>query len=120
MTDGAMTVAVGAAGTARKAWSNARLDRPRKRGDPAGDAVAAAWFAEQSHLTPGAAVGRLARHDALAPEDQSPTVTEYLAARPPLPDWVDAAKVRAGQQFFEQWGPQIWVALFVASLPCGY
>ena len=84
------------------------------------DAVAAAWFEERAHLTPVDAVGRLARHHTLPTEDRSPAVAEYLAARPPLPDWVDPALVRAGQRFFEQWGPQIGVALFVASLPSGY
>ena len=54
------------------------------------------------------------------PDDQLPGVGAFVAAKEPWPAWADAELVRNGRKFFRQWGPQLGMALWMASLPADY
>jgi hypothetical protein len=54
------------------------------------------------------------------PDDQLPGVGPFVHADEPWPDWADAKLVEKGQQFFGRWGPQLGMALWMASLPADY
>ncbi len=54
------------------------------------------------------------------PDDQLPGVGPYVSTEEPWPEWADADLVNRGQKFFRQWGPQLGMALWMASLPADY
>ncbi len=86
---------------------------------PADQAVST--FFEQSGEGHGQLFVRLAQLSAGdVPDDQLPGVGAFVAAREPWPDWVDPELIRNGQKFFRQWGPQLGMALWMASLPADY
>lgn len=55
-----------------------------------------------------------------APDEQLPGVGPFVTAREPWPDWADPELVRQGQKVFGDWGPQLGMALWMASLPADY
>lgn len=101
-------------------WSDDRLAGLRRVGDPHADAVVAAYFAEQSATLPKGLIGHIARHEHMAVEDRSPAVDEYLGEKPPLPAWADIEQIRAGEEFFLEWGLLIGMLHYYASLPSMY
>jgi ER-bound oxygenase mpaB/B'/Rubber oxygenase, catalytic domain len=92
----------------------------RRRGDPEVDAIVARYFAERASPDMIETTRRIAIHQALPDEEQSPEVAAYLADRPSLPEWSDKKLLSAGEDFFASWGPEIGISLFAASLPAGY
>src|SRR5207244_12288164 len=45
---------------------------------------------------------------------------KFLADTYELPEWADHDLIRQGQERFKDWGPQIILSLFCASLPSAY
>lgn len=101
-------------------WTDELLDGLRLEGDPGADAVVAAHFEARPDAPPHDLVRRIAAHEALASADQPDEVSRFLADEPPQPAWAEPARIRIGEQFFEQWSPQILVSLLLASLPEAY
>ena len=96
------------------------LEGLRTASDGPADQAVSAFFAESGEGHAQLFV-RLARLSAGAvPDDQLPGVGAFVAAREPWPEWVDPDLVREGQKFFRRWGPQLGMALWMASLPADY
>jgi len=97
------------------------LERLRAEGDDPADAAVAAFFdatgLEHTELFRG-----LARATALygADDEDLPGVSAFVTAAEPWPDWADPQLVREGQRVFGRWGPQLGMALWMASLPANY
>jgi hypothetical protein len=98
-------------------WTDGFLDRMRHEADPDADEVVEAYFTESER--PGAHhfFRQLVLHPDLPPEEASPAVSDYLAARPPLPRWADPARMAQGEEFFGRWGLYVPLVLICKSLP---
>lgn len=99
-------------------WTDAYLDHFRGVGDTEADAAVAAVL-EDRQLTAAEFVGWLVRNDVPVPPDVPEGVARYFA-NTNWPDFADPALIAAGERVFTEWGPQICLALFCASLPVGY
>ncbi len=66
-------------------------------------------FARLAHLSAGD-----------VPDEQLPGIAAFVTAEEPWPDWADPELVQNGQKFFRRWGPQLGMALWMASLPADY
>jgi hypothetical protein len=99
-----------------------RLDELRTIGDPEADALAAALHAGHEHLDERDLVRAVLDQIGNAGRGQGRLegLRDWLCGGPPLPDWVDRARVQAGQEFFCEWALPICTALFCASLPTSY
>jgi hypothetical protein len=94
------------------------LDALRHVGDPVGDDVVAAYFANRDD--PSALVGVLARDGDPGP-DTVPELAHYLADRPPLPDWAcDTTLAQRAESFFAEWGLAVGGVLYTIAFPAGY
>lgn len=94
-----------------------RLDQLRHRGDPAADEVAAAYLdGDPGEMFAGVVAARYA--------GSAGTVDRRLAAwfdhAPGLPKWADEKRLQQGADFFEEWGIQLGLGLFLSSLPLAY
>ena len=97
-----------------------RLDQLRQIGDPDADALAAALREGHEDLDERDLV-RLVLDGLAAPaRAEAGDLRDWLFGGPPLPDWADRARIRAGQEFFADWTLPVCTALFCASLPTGY
>ena len=86
---------------------------------PADEAVST--FLEDSgegHAQLFARLARLSAGD--VPDEQLPGIAAFVTAEEPWPDWADPELVQNGQKFFRRWGPQLGMALWMASLPADY
>ncbi len=54
------------------------------------------------------------------PEEVKKAVDEYFTATSQLPAWVEPEKIKAGEQVFSLFGPEIFLLLNVKSLPMCY
>lgn len=108
----------GANGNSR--WTDKLLDRMRELGDPVADGPVAAVLESGGVDAVNALMQTLVRVDQLVPEQLPPELREYLEESLPLPEWADVAKIKQGQQIFEEWGFLIILCLFCASLPASY
>ena len=54
------------------------------------------------------------------PDERLPGVGPFVTAQDAWPDWADGDLVRRGQKVFGDWGPQLGMALWLASLPADY
>jgi hypothetical protein len=101
-------------------FTDAFLEGLRTASDGPADQAVSTFFAESGE---GHAqlfrrlAGLSAGH---VPDDQLPGVGPFVAAKEPWPEWVDPQLVQQGQKFFRQWGPQLGMALWMASLPADY
>ncbi len=63
----------------------------------------------------------LAASSASAVSDEDlPGIGAFVSAKQAWPDWANPELVRAGQQVFGDYGPQLGMGLFMASLPADY
>jgi hypothetical protein len=93
----------------------------RKQGDPLADAAVDEYFtgvdAEHSQL-----FSHLVRISTRAEDDDEDLlgVGKFIKCVEDWPDWADPELVRRGQRVFGTWGPQLGMALWMASLPADY
>jgi ER-bound oxygenase mpaB/B'/Rubber oxygenase, catalytic domain len=92
--------------------SDAKLDRLRTVGDNEIDP----WIEE--HVAAKRVDPRHYVEDLIA--DGFADLLAADPSTPELPDWADAAKLWAGQEFFRRFGLEIGSTLFAASLPISY
>lgn len=94
------------------------LDSLRWVGDPVADDVAAAFL----HSADGDAQDLLKRMiDRGAHSDEEIVILkEFVAHRPPLPDWARDDLISLGQETFASWAGQAMLSLFTAVLPASY
>ena len=102
-------------------WTDPFLDSMRQVGDPPADVVVAELFAGGATVVQ--AVNYLMRD--LVENDDLPSralpqhVRDYFEADL-LPPWADPARVAAGGELFQRFGPLVILLLFVYSLPMCY
>src|SRR5689334_13621561 len=103
-------------------WSDAQLDAFRLIGDPPADAVMEGIVGEGRDALDAATTYLAALVDSETPP-AAPGLAgleAFLDATYELPDWADRDLIHRGQQRFKDWGPQIILSLFCASLPSAY
>jgi hypothetical protein len=101
-------------------FTDTYLDELRGIGDPPADAAVARFF-EATDAPRHALYQRLATSSAWAAADEDlPGIRDFVEAVEPWPAWADPELVRRGQAVFGEFGPQIGMGLFMASLPSDY
>ncbi len=101
-------------------WTDALLDSMRELGDPEADDVMEAVLKHGNANAINDVMRNLVSNDQLVPKTLPKDIQDYLAKNVTLPAWADPAKIKRGQQLFEDWGLEISVCLFCASLPSAY
>lgn len=96
-------------------WTDARLDKLKRQGDPAADKIAATFYTDLASGAEPAAFFRAGRDSAA-----DPVVARWLATEPDPPEWVDFDRINRGAKFFSDHGLEIGLALFCSALPLGY
>ncbi len=96
------------------------LESLRTASDWPADRAVSAFFDEsgEGHTKLFTRLARLSAGD--VPDEQLPGIGTFVSAKEPWPEWADADLVQQGQKFFSQWGPQLGMALWMASLPADY
>ncbi len=97
------------------------VDKLMLKGDHAADSAVDEFFAARfaghaelfQHLARSSGPGG-------GTDETLPGVSEFVEAAEPWPDWADHDLVRRGQQVFCDWGPQLGLGLWMASLPADY
>jgi hypothetical protein len=103
------------------AFTDEFIDKLVYKGDHAADAAVDEFFTARF-----SGHSELFRHLARSSgpggdtDESLPGVSEFVEAIEPWPDWADADLVRRGQQVFCDWGPQLGLGLWMASLPADY
>lgn len=98
-------------------WTDELLDRMRELADPEADEVVARYFDDASEAGAHEFFHQLIRKPEPLPEECSPAVAEYLSEKPALPRWADRELMRAGEEFFGEWGLYVPLVLICSSLP---
>lgn len=109
----------GAPGGSR--WTDDLLDSKRQQGDPLADEAVEELFKHGNVQAVNDLMRTLVSNDQPVPADLPAEIQKYLAAASPvLPNWADLDKIKRGHELFEEWGLQISLCLFCASLPTAY
>jgi hypothetical protein len=98
-------------------WTDELLDRMRELADPDADEIVARYFEAASEAGAHQFFDQLLRQPEPLPEECSQPVAEYLSEKPPLPRWADPDLMRAGEDFFGEWGMYVPLVLICSSLP---
>ncbi|HSU61714.1 MAG TPA: oxygenase MpaB family protein [Bryobacteraceae bacterium] len=101
-------------------WSDSLLDPMRQRGDPLADAVVSELFAGGDIAAVNGLMKNLIVNEFPVPENLPAIVRDYLTKTDSLPDWADPALIKAGEQVFWRFGPQLVVILNTYALPYCY
>ena len=96
------------------------LEALRTASDGPADQAVSTFFAKsgEGHARLFVRLAQLSLGDAR--DEELPGVGAFVAAKEPWPEWADRDLVQQGQRFFRQWGPQLGMALWMASLPADY
>jgi hypothetical protein len=96
------------------------VDELRMTGDQPADEAVAKFFAE-TEAEHTELFGRLAASSAGALADEDlPGIASFVKEEEEWPEWADPDLVLAGQSVFGDFGPQLGMGLFMASLPADY
>jgi hypothetical protein len=101
-------------------WSNAVMDAMRQTGDPLADTVVAELFNDGEIGAVNSLMRTLVMNEYAPPSGVPPVVADYLSQTQSLPDWADPAMLKAGEQIFWQFGPELIVILTCYGLPFCY
>ena len=96
------------------------LEGLRASSDWPADQAVSTFFEDsgEGHAQLFARLARLSAGD--VPDEQLPGIGAFVTAEEPWPDWADPELVQNGEKFFRRWGPQLGMALWMASLPADY
>src|SRR5690349_3622826 len=97
-------------------WADTLLDTMRQTQDPPADQVVKSLFASSDVHSVNQLMRTLVANDGLPPEQLPPVVQDYLTWSGRAPDWVDPAKIVAGERVFWRYGPAIIGILTCYSL----
>lgn len=101
-------------------FTDAFVDRLRHTADPPADRAVTTFF-EATDAARSTLFRRLAATSASSVADEDlPGIGEFARHEELWPSWADADLVREGQQVFGDFGPQLGMGLFMASLPADY
>lgn len=92
----------------------------RHTGDPLADNVIAELFADGNLGPVNSLMKNLIVNEFPVPEDLPPVVRDYLAKTDALPNWARPDLIKAGEQVFWRFGPQLIVILNTYALPFCY
>jgi len=98
-------------------WTDQLLDGMRRVADRPADDVVCRYFEETAGAGPHQLFRQLTVSADLPREECSPAVLAYLDEDPPLPNWADPERMRAGEEFFGRWGLYVPLVLICSSLP---
>jgi mpaB/rubber oxygenase-like protein len=101
-------------------WSDALMDAMRKTGDPLADAVVSELFNDGEIGEVNSLMRTLVFNEYAPLPDVPPIVADYLRQTQSLPDWADRAIIKAGEQVFWRFGPELIVILTCYALPFCY
>ncbi len=107
-------------GTAR--FTDAFVEHLRWTGDEPADAAVAEYFRAtgEPHDSLYHRIVRTAPGTLAGPDGGLPGIGMFARHVEPWPAWADPELVRAGQDVFGEYGPQLGMGLFMASLPSDY
>ncbi len=101
-------------------FADSYVEELRRTGDPPADKAVSDFF-EATNPGHQALYRRLATSSAWAAADEDlPGISEFVKEEEPWPAWADPDLVLEGQRVFGEFGPQIGMGLFMASLPSDY
>ena len=98
-------------------WTDGLLEPMRQVTDPRADEVIAAVVEDGDSSSVNKLFTSLVQNDGPVSTEMPPVVRDYFRDTEGLPEWSNEALVRAGEEVFGEFGPQIVMALFCASLP---
>src|SRR5579862_6613347 len=101
-------------------WTDELLESMRHVGDPVADGVIMDVFKSGDLPAVNNILHSLIENDDLVADNFPQTIRDYLRQTEILPDWADMKKIRQGSDLFAQYGPEIVMTLFAASLPVLY
>jgi len=96
------------------------MDTMRQTGDPFADQVIAELFQDGQIGGVNSLMRTLVMNEYAPLTDVPPIVADYLSKTQALPDWADPALIKAGEQIFWQFGPELIVILTCYGLPFCY
>lgn len=96
------------------------LDGLRTSSDWQADKAVSTFFEESGEGQAGLFTRLASLSSGDVPDEELPGVGPFVSEIEPWPEWADADLVDEGQKFFRQWGPQLGMALWMASLPADY
>jgi hypothetical protein len=103
-----------------KSLSDDFLETMRQQCDPLADEAVRGLFQQGQVPAANALMRQLVTNEQLLPEQLPPGLRGYFEQSGRLPSWVQPSLVRAGEELFGRYGPQVVVSLFCASLPACY
>lgn len=98
-------------------WTDAELEAFRQKCDPVADAVITEIYAHGSVRAVNELLNTMVRSDLPPPAALPPAARAYFAETAALPEWLDPAAVRVGEQVFLRYGLLSLASLLCASLP---
>ncbi len=101
-------------------FTDAFVETLRGVGDPPADAAVATFFAETGleHATLFRKLAKAPPRE--VPDEDLPGIGAFVKEEESWPEWADPELVREGQAVFGEFGPQLGMGLFMASLPADY
>jgi hypothetical protein len=96
------------------------LDDLRNEGDPPADAAVTEFFDGQDRPADELFSALVRATKAPVDDEHAAGIGAFVTAEEAWPDWVDPDLVRQGQQVFGDFGPQLGLGLWMASLPADY
>ena len=101
-------------------FTDAFVEQLRMTGDAPADAAVAEFFqateASNAHLFRKLATGSVGA----AADEDLPGIGAFAKRKEDWPEWANPQLVRDGQRVFGDYGPQLGMGLFMASLPADY
>lgn len=101
-------------------WSDEKLDRMRRIGDPAADAVVKELFEKHETAEVQKLFHMLTKNDAAIPDDVPEIVRRYFEQTEGLPAFAQPAEIKRGEEAFGVHGMSMICGLFCSSLPHAY
>lgn len=108
-------------------WSVEMLEEKRKHADPLADQVVTTIIKSGYEEKINEVFHTLIKNESFSentfdafPDEVKVPLVNYFNVTKILPDWVDAAKVKQGEDLFSIYGPEISMLLNVKSLPLCY
>ena len=102
-----------------EAWTDTFLDPMRQLGDSPADIAIASLFAEGDIQSVNALMRNLVENEDFS-DSLPPAVSNFLRTTEDLPPWANTDLIKAGEDVFWEWGPQLVLVLLCYSLPYCY
>jgi hypothetical protein len=101
-------------------WTDDFMNGMRQAGDPLADQVVGELFADGDVAQVNSLMRTLTMNEYAAAADVPAVVAEYLKQTESLPAWADVEMIKAGEDVFWRFGPELILILTCYSLPFCY